>query len=511
MSGYTDFFLTINGTPGAYTVEARGPGEITVSPVNCDLSISSELDREIENIRSGASLSRQRMQAVGKRLFEALLPRPILRALSRSYDELPPETHLRLKLVIRPPELNTLPWECLYDPDEGNFLAARLTSPIVRFIESGTPAAPLLAPHPLRLLYVQAAPRDLPPLDLETSQNALLETLGVKAEVTTLKAATPASLREALQQPFHILHYDGHAYFDSENQQGFICLQDPTGKTHFLSGEMLATYLDGSSVRLAVLAACGTGTDSTNKRFSGIAHQLMKSSNLPTVVAMQFSIPNASAVAFTRGFYRALADGLPTDAAVTQGRKAILEIKGGDPFAAPDWATPVLFMRSVDGDILGSSQKIEEKKMSEEQKKDKSEGIHFGGQASVQGDVFTGGKHQQVGNISGVSGGTIQIVGGNVITTTSQGVSLQEFTNLLAEIQRLLPQAKLDEDTAQAVTSDLQTVQSQAAKEKPAKALILSKLKGTAELIGAASGVATAVQSLAPLLQKAMELAQKLF
>jgi hypothetical protein len=43
---------------------------------------------------------------------------------------------------------------------------------------------------------------------------------------------------------------------------------------------------------------------------------------------------------------------MPVEAAVTEGRKAILEAVGGDPFAAPDWATPVLFMRTRDGNIL---------------------------------------------------------------------------------------------------------------------------------------------------------------
>ena len=62
---------------------------------------------------------------------------------------------------------------------------------------------------------------------------------------------------------------------------------------------MLATYLDGSSIRLVVLSACETAVDSEKKRFSGIAQQLMRTTRLPTVVAMQYETPDASAIAFT--------------------------------------------------------------------------------------------------------------------------------------------------------------------------------------------------------------------
>lgn len=51
------------------------------------------------------------------------------------------------------------------------------------------------------------------------------------------------------------------------------------------------------------------------------------------------------------------------DAAVVEGRKAILEIFGGEAsaaFAAADWATPVLFMRSKDGNILEPEISLEE-------------------------------------------------------------------------------------------------------------------------------------------------------
>ena len=50
--------------------------------------------------------------------------------------------------------------------------------------------------------------------------------------------------------------------------------------------------LPWESVRLVVLAACESAMDSTGERFVGVAQRLMRASNLPAVVAMQFSIPD---------------------------------------------------------------------------------------------------------------------------------------------------------------------------------------------------------------------------
>ncbi len=455
MTSYEDFCVTVNGEPGSYQVEARGPGEISIAPLPFafDQDEFALLQTELESIKNGEAPSRQQMQAVGALLFSALMPRKILRGLARSYDELPPEKHLRLKLAIRPPELNILPWELLYDPDEENFLAARLSTPIVRMVESGVPSASLLARRPLRVLYVQAAPSDLPELDLMASENALRQALGKHAEIVSLRAATPPALRQALRQPFHILHYDGHAMFDASAGAGYLCLQDENGYAHQISGELLATYLEGTPIRLVTLAACESGMDSQEKRFAGIAQQLMKSSNLPAAIAMQFSIPDRSAIAFVSGFYGALADDYPIDAAVTEGRKAILELIGGEAFTAPDWATAVLFLRAKDSDIFGggasktasgAQTKSKEEKGMKNEKKSQNSGIQIGKGSTIQGDVFTGGKKSgvSIGSISNVSGGQLNVAGGDIHTTTvsgSGGLTIAQVFEQLTQKVNSLP------------------------------------------------------------------------
>ena len=95
MIRYDDFFLIIQGTEGNYTIEARGPGEISVEPLPLDFDFSDELKNEIELIAQGFAPSRERMQDSGSALYDALFPRKIARLFGRAYEELPEDTYLR--------------------------------------------------------------------------------------------------------------------------------------------------------------------------------------------------------------------------------------------------------------------------------------------------------------------------------------------------------------------------------------------------------------------------------
>jgi hypothetical protein len=70
---------------------------------------------------------------------------------------------------------------------------------------------------------------------------------------------------------------------------------------------------------------------------------------IPAVIAMQFKVPDASARAFAGEFYRALAEGFPIDACVTEGRKAVMGAVG---LGQPDWGIPVVYTRAPDGKLF---------------------------------------------------------------------------------------------------------------------------------------------------------------
>ena len=498
MPTYHDFSLTVTGEPGNYAVSARAPGSINVSDEIFTYQPSPELAYELERVRNGDSPTKERMQEIGSLLFNALFTRRISNAFGHSYQAISKGESLRLLLALQPPELAALPWELLFNPDEGVFLAARLSYPVARSVDSGIPIADPVTATKLKILYIQASPVDLPPLELVKSENALRAALGDKAEVTAVRAARPDQLQRLLRQDFHILHYDGHAFFSEESQSGAICLEDDQKNTHQVSGETLAAFLDGTSIRLVVLSACQSAMDSPERRFSGIAQGLLKTSSLPAAVAMQFSVRDDVAIAFNQGFYGALVDRYPIEASVVEGRKAILQVLAGDPFAAPDWATPVLFMRDQAKSLFTEPQKsVEEKKMSEKPERKVT--------------------NIKVGDISASGNAQFNLAGGNVtqinqtFNQATQKADPADFPKVLAEITSLIVSAGLDPDIADEAKMSLQGVESQTKKDKPNLALITGKLKGLSELIGAASDASDVLQQLNPLIQKAVTLAQQLF
>ena len=297
---YEDFYLIVDGEPGHYTVEAEGPGNIRTGRARFEYQETEELRVELNQIRAGFAPSRPRMQAVGETLFKALFPYEILPAFVGAKSGLPQDTHLRLKLIIRPPELGLLPWELTYDILDRTFIAARRSRPIVRYVEQGTPPEPLLARRPLRVLYVQANPKGTGKLDAAASEQALREALGELGEVVSVRDATPEALRDALREnTCHVLYYDGHGGFDDESDTGYLFLHGEGDRAYPLDGEVLATYLDGSSIRLLMLSACETAADSVEKRFSGLAGRVIGTTRLPAGVALTVAIPQRYARAST--------------------------------------------------------------------------------------------------------------------------------------------------------------------------------------------------------------------
>jgi|GEM_PF-2114585 len=388
---YEDFRITVEGQDGRYTVEATGPGGINIDPLPFALDRDDGFLGDLEHIRwgiepAGRSLH-ELLVEVGTRLFEALFPRKIIRAFERACEG---ATSLRLKLKIVPPELNHLPWEILYDPGDEIFLAVRLSAPIVRFLESGSRVQEQKLGRPPRILYVQANPQTTRPLQTGRSEEAIRAAYG---DIDAVYNTSPGALLDMLLDDYDIIHYDGHATFDRDRRAGVLYLHDEQGQRHELSSRVLASLLDRSPTRLIVLAACETAAvDNEEKTFSGLAQQLMHTvPGLPAVVAMQFAIPDASAIAFTRGFYRALAAGYPVDAAVVRGRQSILLSLKDQEFSSPDWFTPVLFMHTENGDIFQEEQKMAGQEDKEQREEKRGDTVDTGGGAYIGGGVNTGG------------------------------------------------------------------------------------------------------------------------
>jgi Tfp pilus assembly protein PilF len=362
-SGYTIRVLSPRGEGRARFVPRFTPAETraldaAVAWGTRDVSTSSE------------KLAPRSLAAAGERLSAALFQGEVLRLYERSLDLLEgePEARLRLEILLDPRDrrlarLQQLPWELLRQPGSPEALALSRRRPLVRYLAVPRPVYAARRPGVLRILAVGANPchADLPPLDLARELRNLREAVGAARhgetiEIVEPEAPTLAALRRALlDKECHVLHFMGHGGSVPGQAERVLFFDSGAGSADPVRGADLANKLeDFPTLRLAVLNACESaatpageaGAGASFDPFAGVATSLVLG-GLPAVVAMRLPISDRAAIAFSRAFYQGLAAGDPVDAAVAEGRQAVHS-------AAPagfEWATPVLFMRTPNGEL----------------------------------------------------------------------------------------------------------------------------------------------------------------
>ena len=299
----------------------------------------------------------------GEKLYGALFTADVRSAMQSSLDQARQRSdsssgrvgvRLRLRLA-EVPELAGVPWEYIYNPSLNRFLALSTETPLVRYLDMPERIRPVTVVQPLRVLVMVAGPSDYARLDVRQ------EWLNLNAAVADLQQADLVQLdlletptlsglqRKLRQDDYHIFHFIGHGAFNRNAADGMLILEDEDGRGRAVSGQDLAILLhDHTPLRLAVLNACEGALSATDDPFAGVAQSLVQG-GLPAVIAMQFEITDRAAIVFAHEFYRALAEGYPVDAALTEARKMVLNESRGNGL---EWGTPVLYMRSPDGRIF---------------------------------------------------------------------------------------------------------------------------------------------------------------
>ena len=215
------------------------------------------------------------------------------------------------------------------------------------------------------MLVVIASPKDLAPAEMDREKEAIQRALKPMTDnnvavVEVLSGATRASLQQALERPFHIVHFITHGNFDvagaDPSTRAFLCLQSPTGDTDPLDSELLDAMLHDTDVRLVVITACSSAKPTPDDdvhpygigAFDGIAQHLVGSaSSVTAVVAMQFDMEGNAAVVFNEAFYRNLLQpGKALDEALARARKAVAVIMDMGHRA---WINPTLYWRCRNG------------------------------------------------------------------------------------------------------------------------------------------------------------------
>jgi hypothetical protein len=347
---YRNLNLRIRGNASVgYTVEAEVSGGDSVPPQPLALPSEEGLRFRLGKILQQGGTDGD-LKVLGRVLFTSIFPPRIRRLWTSTVQSLGDGEGLRLTLHIGAPELMFLPWELIFEEEH---LGLRSRFPIVRYLDLPDPPRPLAVEPPMRVLVAVSQPKEARPLDVEAELESIHKALAQfpgKIEVDVLEPARREELVAAMRRGYHVFHYIGHGTF--QDGKGYLIFEDADGRADLISASLLGQMVADSTLRLVVLNACETAEAGPDSAFGNLAYELVRA-GLPAVVAMQLPVEDKSAVAFSREFYSALADGWPVDAAVQEGRRSIIAAQGDGGYQRIDWAVPTLYMRAPDGVILG--------------------------------------------------------------------------------------------------------------------------------------------------------------
>lgn len=272
---------------------------------------------------------------------------------------------VRLDVHYSAPELHTVRWETLRDPDSGTPLFTNDQVRFSRFLSSGSlQPARRARESQIRALIVVANPDlssypRLAPITVEDEVMRARE--GLKgAHLTVLdqpRQATLDTIVTALRdgRGFDLLYLVAHgALIDGEPR---LWLSDEEGKAKVVEGRALVDRLRDMQhkPRLVVLASCqsaASGNSPTAEEARGAAAEgsarsalapLLIEAGIPAVLAMQGNFSMRTNKLFMSTFFRELLRDGVIDRALSVARSDVRE--------RPDWWMPVLFMRLANGQL----------------------------------------------------------------------------------------------------------------------------------------------------------------
>lgn len=304
-------------------------------------------------------------ESIGSELYRALFKGSILQCFFRSLShvESRPNTGLRIRLEFDPSKpslacLGALPWELMYRAESRDYLSRNLLTPVVRYLDvSHLQTAPPPIQDELCILVIVSSPHGVPPLDHDAELERIESAWGTRADIRILRPERPTlrALRRLLRETSpHVLHFIGHGAFDVTTGHGSLLLEDERGRSHAVTGSLLAETLKiGHRIRLVFLNSCEGARLSRREGqdpYHGVASALLMG-GVASVVSMQFPVSDRAAVVFSDAFYTALAAGDPIESAVAEGRLAVYQEQPN----SWEWATPALYMGSASGRIFHRS------------------------------------------------------------------------------------------------------------------------------------------------------------
>lgn len=266
---------------------------------------------------------------------------------------------------VRPSEI---PVEAIYKEGDG-FYANYDKTPVSRTLVAKPDRDTVAVAPPLRILLVAACPDGWPKADIakevETIKQAVKQLEDNRlVNVDICIPPTKAEMSRRLKTGnFHAVHFAGHGGVGriggDPTPRAFLCFEkDDKGFDPLDAFTFDSILRNCPSVALVVITGCSTaalpapigGAPYPATAFDGIAQRLVSPGSFSTVsavVAMQFDVDPAAAVAFSKAFYTTLvAPDTTFDEAVTKARS---DISNASSMGSPGWVNPVCYWRCTDG------------------------------------------------------------------------------------------------------------------------------------------------------------------
>jgi hypothetical protein len=336
-----------NGSTVAYNVrlESEGLGaeeeDFDGDPLN-----ETETNKALDDIASGR-VDKDSLKWVGMQLWEGLFTgkvRELFQKARRKGFVDGRMFHLRLRL---PTELESLPWEALFDAQEKMFVGTREQFCVIRTgARRFDPASPRPAGgSPPAVLVVLPKGSGL---NLARERGSILTRVAatngaVQVEVLD-GVVTVKALRERIQsRPWAVVHYAGHGRV---NDGGEVELQlnDDAGEARWVDTDVFATLFNKGAVRLVLLNCCRGASVAVARGVAAMGPVLI-TQGVAAVIAMRYEVTDDLAVSFADEFYRALLEGaLPgrVDVAMEAARLALFWDGAGDRHRG--FITPALYL-----------------------------------------------------------------------------------------------------------------------------------------------------------------------
>lgn len=358
---YLDFDLLIypHNQKGKYQLRLiDGPGQAGNPRATMTANNSEEFQDAITRLQRNHTDSKL-LKSFGQSLYNMLLSGDLSAAYQRAITQARQGNKgLHIRLRMDDPELRALPWEYLYDSQFNYFMAAHPEVIFSRYVESNTPIR-LMNVDSLKVLIVISDPTpessaalNLNPIDAEYEKRLITSALDrlnyqkMNVEYDILMHAVPEEISAQLENGYQVLHFIGHSTFGKSG--GKIIMENEKHEMTLQSGQYFGDLIAGQNdLRLVVMNSCKSAVTANRPEINGIAYQIVEC-GVPSVVAMQYNIPDEVAILFSREFYRNLAKNASVALATTRARAAILrEFRQNRP---RDFGIPVLFLRSGEGE-----------------------------------------------------------------------------------------------------------------------------------------------------------------